>query len=252
MTWNASKYDSNFGYVSEHGRPVLDLLAPSAGESILDLGCGTGTLTAEIAATGADVRGVDADAEMIRVAREEHGKADTGVTFEVADGHAFTVAEPVDKVFSNAALHWMTRPDDVIARVHAALRPGGMFVAEMGGGRNVATLISGLREAAAASDLPDVVLPWYFPSTAEHAGRLERGGFEVRLAHCFDRPTALAPGDTAADWWRMFGTNTLAHYPADTHDALLARVDDLLRDRMLREGTWWADYVRLRFVAVKV
>lgn len=248
MDWDATTYDSNFGFVSAHGRPMIDLLAPRPDESILDLGCGTGDLAVEIAGAGARVHGIDADARMIRTARAKH--AGSGVRFEVADGHTFTSAEPVDKVFSNAALHWMTRPDEVLARVHAALRPGGVFVAEQGGGRNVATLIRALRTAAAEQGLGEPVLPWYFPSPAEHAGRLERAGFEVRLVQYFDRPTPLAPGDTAADWWRMFGPSTLAHFPEAAHEALLARVDELVRDRQSREGTWYADYVRLRFVAV--
>ncbi|MYW03791.1 methyltransferase domain-containing protein [Streptomyces sp. SID3343] len=249
MQWNTGTYDSNFGFVSAHGRSMIDLLEPQAGESILDLGCGTGDLAAEIAATGARVHGIDADAGMIETARAKH--AGSGATFAVADGHAFTLAEPVDKVFSNAALHWMTRPDEVIERVHAALRPGGRFVAEQGAGRNVATLIEGMRTAAAEQGLGDVVLPWYFPSTAEHAGRLERAGFEVRVALYFDRPTPLAPGDTVADWWRMFGPTTLAGFPAEAHDALLRRVDELVKDRQFRDGGWFADYARLRFVAVR-
>lgn len=253
MTWDAMQYDNNFAFVSAYGRGVLDLLTAEPGERVLDLGCGTGDLAAEIAAHGAVVHGVDGDAAMIATAEAKHGGADGAPTFEVADGHAFTVARPFDAVFSNAALHWMTRPDDVLARVREALVPGGRFVAEFGAGRNVAALIEGLRAAAAevAPGVP-VELPWYFPSTAEYATRLEHAGFEVRTTAYFDRPTALAPGDTAADWWRMFGPTVLRAFPADTHAPLLARTDDLLRDRLVGpDGIWYADYARLRFVAVR-
>ncbi|MCF2532941.1 class I SAM-dependent methyltransferase [Yinghuangia soli] len=253
MTWNAMQYDNNFSFVSAYGRGVVELLAAEPGERILDLGCGTGDLAVEIAASGASVHGIDGDAEMIRTAVAKHGEAAGAPTFAVADGHTFTVAEPFDAVFSNAALHWMKQPGEVAARVRDALVPGGRFVAEFGAGRNVAALIEGLRTAAAevAPGVP-VELPWYFPSTAEYATCLEQAGFEVRTTSYFDRPTALSPGDTAADWWRMFGPLVLRHFPADVHEPLLARVDDVLRDRLTREdGSWYADYARLRFVAVR-
>ncbi|MDI2128930.1 class I SAM-dependent methyltransferase [Yinghuangia seranimata] len=253
MSWNAKQYDSNFSFVSQYGRGVVELLAPRADERILDLGCGTGDLAVEIAATGAVVHGVDGDPEMIRTAREKHGSAPGAPSFEVVDVYELSVAEPFDAVFSNAVLHWLTRPDDAIARVRDALLPGGRFVAEFGAGRNVATLIDGLRQAV-AEVVPEaeVALPWYFPSTAEHATRLENAGFEVVYTHYFDRPTPLAEGDTAADWWRMFGPRTLAAFPVERHDALLARVDELLRDRLTdSSGRWSADYTRLRFVAVR-
>lgn len=254
MTWNSMQYDNNFSFVSAYGRGVVELLDARPGERVLDLGCGTGDLAAAIAADGVIVHGIDGDDAMIRAAVAKYGDVPGGPTFAVADGHAFTVDEPFDAVFSNAALHWMRRPDDVIARVHAALVPGGRFVAEMGARGNVAALIAGLCEAAAEL-APGVRVepPWYFPSTAEYATRLENAGFEVRTTAYFARPTAFAPGDTAADWWCMFGASTLAAFPPDLHAPLLARTDELTRDRLVApDGLWYGDYVRLRFAAVRV
>jgi trans-aconitate methyltransferase len=249
VTWDATRYDEAFAFVPGMGAAVLDLLDPQPGERVLDLGCGSGELTAQIAGRGARVVGVDSSAEMLDRARGRFPELD----LRLADGEQLPVGQPYDAVFSNAALHWMTRPDEVLAGVRAALRDGGRFVAEMGAARNVAALVTSLREAAerigVEADLP---LPWYFPTPAEQATRLERAGFTVRLLQYVDRPTPLVDvRDGAADWWRMFGAVTLAAVPAEQVDELLAAVNEVAGPRLRRpDGVWVADYVRLRFVAV--
>jgi trans-aconitate methyltransferase len=187
--WDAGGYDRAFGYVSRHGRELMRLLAPVPGERVLDLGCGTGELAAAVADLGIEVCGIDADAAMIAQARALHPE----IGFEQADGHDFVLADPVDAVLSNAALHWMLDPPAVIARVRAALRPGGRFVAEFGGQGNVAIICSAVRDAseAAGVDPGRIHVPWFFPSPAEYATLLEEGGFRVRLMEHFDRLTPL-------------------------------------------------------------
>ncbi|GAA3028376.1 class I SAM-dependent methyltransferase [Streptosporangium longisporum] len=249
MRWNARTHDNGFGYVSAHGAPLVDLLDPQPGERIVDLGCGTGTLTAEITSRGAYVLGVDGSPAMIEKARAEY----PGLDFVVADGGDFTVSRPYDAVFSDAALHWMGRePDAVIAGVREALTPGGRFVAEMGGAGNCAALTAALSTAWREYGLREPDLPWYFPTPAEYASRLEKGGFVVRLLEYFDRPTRLdeCPGG-AADWVRMFARPLLQEVPAETVDPLLRRVNELAAPALRRETGWMADYVRLRFAAVR-
>ncbi len=247
MRWDAVRYDQSFGYVAGFGTPLVDLLDPRPGERVLDLGCGTGTLTAEIARRGADVLGLDAAADMVAAARAKHPAG----RFERADGHDFAVPDQVDAVFSNAALHWMTRPRAVLASVRRALRPGGRFVAEMGAAGNCATLINGLRTAAAEAGLPaPAPLPWYFPTPAEYATLLERAGFTVRSLQRFERPTPLSPETNgAADWWLMFGAPVLRGYPEFALGPLLERVNEITRPTLAPDGVWVADYVRLRFTA---
>lgn len=247
--WDADGYDRSFGFVAGHGFALVDLLDPRPGERVLDLGCGTGTLTAELAERGAAVLGVDADPQMVSAARAQHPE----ISFDVADAHELTVARPYDAVFSNAALHWMTDPDRVVTNVREALSPGGRFVAEMGGAGNVATILEALRTTCAEFGIDaDPWLRQYYPSPAEHASRLENGGFEVRWMHYFARPTPLTEcPDGVADWVRMFRSGLVAGMPESTAAALLARVNALAADALLRDGTWVADYQRLRFTAVR-
>lgn len=245
-TWDADRYDVGFGYVSALGRGLVDLLDPRPGETIVDLGCGTGELAAVIAARGASVLGLDADEAMIAKARREHPE----LTFEVADAHRFEVAEPVDAVMSNAALHWMLDPDAVIARVRTALRAGGRFVAEFGGQGNIATIHDAVRDAASSLGIERdrLVDPWYFPSPAEHASRLEVGGFRVRSIELIDRPTPLTD-DGVAGWLRMFGGRLLVGVPPDQREPLIGLAVERCRSSLEQDGRWFADYVRLRFSA---
>ena len=248
--WDATAYDARAGIVTRLGAGVLDLLAPAPGMRVLDLGCGTGHLTARIAAAGAAVIGLDAATPMIARAREIY----PDLRFEVARGEAFTLDAPVDAVFSNAALHWMPQVAAVAACVARVLVPGGRFVAEMGGKGNVALVLAALRQALAEAGIPteQQPMPWYFPSIGEYATLLEQTGLEPTVMHLFDRPTPLDDcPDGLADWVRLFGDAFLAAVPPTEHARVLARVNELGRPTLHRDGRWFADYRRLRFVAVR-
>ena len=248
--WDSTLYDESFSIITRLGSGVVDLLAAQPGERILDLGCGTGHLTAQIAQAGADTIGIDAAEPMVDRARAAY----PDLHFEVARGEDFSLDEPVDAVFSSAVLHWIPSQDAMLACVARALRPGGRFVAEMGGQGNVKTLLDALCQAVGEEGVPpeQVHIPWYFPSIPEYAARLERAGFEVTFMHLFDRPTPLDDcPDGAADWVRMFGDDFLGAVRPERHEHVLARINELAAPDLVHDGRWIADYRRLRFVAVK-
>ena len=245
--WDADRYQRQFGFVSALAGDLVELLDPRPGETVLDLGCGTGELAARIAAAGARVWALDADPAMVAAARERLGAE----RVLLADGHDFTLPEPVDAVFSNAALHWMPRPDEVIARVRAALRPGGRFVAELGGAGNIDAILEAFGAATAEAGLPSAPNPWYFPTPGRYATLLEAGGFRVARMEHFARPTPLEGGDHAlADWLAMFGRSLTAAVPPDLLPAVVGRTAELAAPRLRSHGRWVADYWRLRFVAL--
>ena len=251
-TWDAGLYDRSFGFVSAFATDMVDLLAPQPGERIVDLGCGTGKLTADIAARGANVIGIDGDAAMVERARALH----SALAFEHADGRDFAIEGHADAVFSNAALHWMKEePARVIACVARALRPGGRFVAEMGAHRNIRIITDALYQALAEEGVPagSVDFPWYFPRTSHYVGLLEDGGFDVTQLRYFARPTPLDDCPNGlADWIAMFGGNFTDAAPPGRAEAVIDRTIALTRDRLCPDGRWVTDYTRLRFVAVKV
>ena len=250
MVWEAARYQEQFSYVWRYGENLIELLAPQPGERILDLGCGTGQLTAQLAAAGATVVGLDRDANMLAEARRHS----SDIEFVLADAADFSFSKPFDAVFSNAALHWMKDPAAVLACVAAALKPGGRFVAELGEKDNIAHVVAASLEALnkIGRPLSSDDYPWYFPSPGEYATLLEAAGFKVQALWRFPRPTPVDGGDAGlADWLGMFGARLFAHLSAGERAAAIALVEDSLRPALYRDGAWSVDYVRLRFVAVK-
>lgn len=243
--WDAQTYARNGRFVADFGAAVVDWLAPQRGERILDLGCGDGVLTQQIAASGAHVFGVDASENLAAAARE------LGIEVRVIDAHALQFDNEFDAVFSNAALHWMKRdPAAVVAGVHRALKPGGRFVAEMGAAGNVASIRGAIYDALSRRGIEAVALdPWYFPTAVEYRSRLERAGFTVRRLETFPRPTPL-PGDVTS-WLRTFASAFMQAVPADQREAVFAEIRERLRTSLNNSGVWTADYVRLRFIACK-
>jgi len=244
--WDPERYARNARFVSDLGMPVVELLVPQPGERILDLGCGDGALTQKLVDMGCVVVGVDGSADQVAAARA------LGLDARVMDGERLTFdGAGFDAVFSNAALHWMKRADDVIGGVWRALRPGGRFVAECGGHGCVATIVAALDRALARHGIdPRTVNPWYFPTVEDYARRLRERGFVVRSIALIPRPTPL-PGDVVG-WLDTFAESfTSALEPAD-RPAFLEEVKEMLwPDLCDADGRWTADYVRLRFAADK-
>ncbi|MBG1239927.1 class I SAM-dependent methyltransferase [Nostoc sp. NZL] len=248
--WNTALYQDKHAFVWQYGEDLLNFLNPKPGESILDLGCGTGQLTEKIAQAGAEVRGVDHAPAMIEKARQNYPH----IRFDVADARNFQVDELLDAVFSNAVLHWVKEADSAIACIHQSLKPGGRFVAEFGGKGNVQAIATALESALEAINIPVKALnPWYFPSIGEYATLLEQQGFDVIHAILFARPTPLAEGEAGmANWIQMFANAFLAGLSGEQQIQLIRVVEEYLKPTLYQQGTWTADYRRIRIVAIKL
>ncbi len=245
--FDPAEYAAHAAFVPALGAAVLGLLAPKAGERILDLGCGDGVLTLKLIEAGATVLGTDADPAMVEAARAK------GLDAEVMDGQRLTFEGGFDAVFSNAALHWMPDTAVVFAGVHRALKPGGRFVAECGGFGNIAAIRTGLRGILKARGyvVPDHEDQVYM-TEAQARAALEAAGFAVRSCDIIPRQTPLASGMAA--WLTTFRTGFLDALKVTDSDrqAVIDETVDLLRPILCdADGNWMADYVRLRFAATK-
>lgn len=248
-SWSPTDYASNAAFVPALGGAALALLAPQPGELVLDIGCGDGTLTLQIMAAGARVIGLDASEAMVEAARAK------GVDAFVADAQALGLDEQAerfgqfDAAFSNAALHWMLDPDAVASGVLKVLRPGGRFVGEMGGAGNIATLRGGIREELVARGYPvPADDPQWYPGVEEFTRLYACAGFTDIQAQLIPRATPLASG--VAAWVRTFRSGWLdvAQVPREARDEVAVAIESRLQPQLqLPDGSWFADYVRLRF-----
>jgi trans-aconitate methyltransferase len=250
-SWNTALYEEQHAFVWQYGESLLKLLAPKAGERILDLGCGTGQLTQKIAESGAFVHGIDSSLSMIAKARNNYPQLD----FAVADARNFQVEQPLDAVFSNAVLHWIKEPDAAIDCIEKALKPGGRFVVEFGGKGNVQAIVRSILNVLLEIGYkePEALNPWYYPSIGEYAGLLEKHGFEVSYVVLFDRPTPLEGGNAGmVNWIEMFAGVFFAGMSEEVRSQVINAVAERLRSTQYRDGSWIADYRRIRVVAVKL
>jgi trans-aconitate 2-methyltransferase len=243
--WDAARYQDQHSFVWRFGANLVGELNPQAGERILDLGCGTGQLTAQIAQSGAAVTGLDHSAEMLAEARKNF----PDLAFVEGDAADFHFPAPFDAVFSNAALHWVKDADGAVRSIARALRPGGRFVAEFGGRGNIANVQAALRTVL--GPVADERSPWFYPSIGEYTAILERHGLEVRNASLFDRPTALEGENGLENWLRMFGQSYLRDLTPERAGDAVSQLVEHLRGSQYRDGTWTVDYRRLRVFAVR-
>ncbi|MEK5231769.1 methyltransferase domain-containing protein [Lysinibacillus sp. FSL K6-0232] len=247
--WNAQLYDYKHDFVSKFGESLIDVLAPQNGESILDVGCGTGDLAYEISTYGATVIGVDASAEMIAAAQHKY----PAIAFQAMDATAMPFTNSFDAVFSNAALHWIKQPDLAIQHIYQALKDGGRFIAEMGGQDNIASIVWALQTSMEALGFPyhEHYFPWYFPSVEGYQLKLANAGFKVEMITHYQRPTPLQGHDGLRNWLVMFSHNILQHLSETEKEQVYAKCDELLKPTLFQQGQWIADYCRLRFIAYK-
>jgi SAM-dependent methyltransferase len=245
MSLNHSISSNDVRFFRDYGLRVVEMLRPSAGESILDLGCGDGQLSAFLEAKGAKVIGVDIDTAVLDVARAR------GIDARLMDGQALNFPAEFDAVFSHASIHWMPEVDKVFAGVWRALKSEGRFVAETGSHQNIAAIHTAMIASLLQFDVAEEAIPrFYYPAADECCDLLEASGFAVTMIQTFHRPTPLPRGIRA--WFQMFGQPFFRAVREDQREEAMAYAERLL-EPVLRtgRGDWIADYVHLRFKAIK-
>ena len=248
IKWDPTLYSQKHSFVFEYGEELIQLLNPQPEERVLDLGCGSGQLTQTISQSGAQVIGIDRSPEMIKEAKQNYPQLD----FRLAEAITFKMEQQFDAIFSNAVLHWITEPCTTLERIHEHLKSGGRLVAEFGGKGNVNNILQALQTVFSQYDLPFHPF-WCFPSLGKYSTLLESKGFRVIFASHFDRETELQDPQTGMhDWLTTFGSAFYQGIPESQKKEILSAIISRLKSTNFKDGKWYADYKRLRILAVKL
>jgi len=244
--WDPKGYDEHADYVYKLGEPLIALLSPEEGEKILDLGCGHGELSLRISEFGCELTGVDSNADMVAAA------ADNGINAILGDARELDFNNEFDGIISNAAIHWMSDIDKVLEGCYRALKIGGRFVGEFGGEGNVEKIISATAKYFQSHpELGEFAMPWYFPSLDQFSYELEIAGFFIEYAELIDRPTPLPTG--IKGWLITFYHGLMSNFTDKQKEEFIDNLSEVLKPDLYNEASakWHADYVRLRFKALK-
>lgn len=215
------------------------------GRAILDLGCGTGTLTHALLEKSPFVVGLDASPEMIAKARQLY----PGLDFRVLDALLMPWRKWFDVVFSKAAFHWMPDHGALLKTVSRVLKPQEKLICKFGSHRNIFRIMDAFQAALGRMNLP-CKTRFYFPAVEEYGHMLEQAGLRPEAVTDVDRPTPLKDGaDGLRNWARQFFREDLKDLHEKRHIRIFEEMEKALRDDLWDGSRWVADYRRIRVIA---
>lgn len=244
MEWNVQQYDQQHDFVTTYGKDLLTYL-PSAPSKVLDIGCGTGGLTQEIAQQGHRVTGIDPSATMIQQAQALF----PDVHFQQADILDFHANNSFDVLFSNAVFHWIPQQEALLQHCRQILKTGGTLLCEFGAQGNIQQIERAFIEELHKIDV-SYHSPFFFPSVEEYRVLLGEAGFEILHLVDYDRPTVLKDQRAGLrHWMAQFFADDLEKLSAEEQTTLFQNVEKKLEKFLWKADHWEADYRRLQFVA---
>ncbi|WP_207941231.1 hypothetical protein DOK78_001251 [Enterococcus sp. DIV2402] len=246
MKWNALIYDTHHDFVAEYGKGLLELIPLNQEQRILDLGCGTGTLTKQLTNYG-NVLGVDGSASMIAQAKKRYPE----VVFQVMDALQLPFENEWEVIFSNAVFHWINNHQQLLSSIYQALVPEGQLICEFGAYGNIQVIEESFQLALEKRNCA-YQSKFTFPKIADFAKLLENQGFIIDAIVDYDRPTVLSGGEQGlAIWGKQFFETELAVFSEVEQEQILTDFVETAHEKLWQESDWIADYRRLRVVAHK-
>lgn len=245
MEWNSLLYDKKHDFVSEYGKELLEFIPDNKEQSILDLGCGTGTLTAQLYNLGGKVIGVDSSSNMIDKAKKEY----SNIKFMVCDALDLPFDSEWDVVFSNAVFHWISDHNTLLQNIHKALKSQGLLICEFGASGNISTIENSFAEVSNELGF-EYQHKFNFPTVDDFGKLLANNDFVIDKIYDYDRPTILKDAEQGLEnWMKQFFSFELSVMPDDIQFVAFERVKQLTKSSLWNGKAWVADYRRLRAIA---
>ncbi len=248
MKWDSNLYDEKHNFVAEYGKGLLEYIPDKPNQHILDLGCGTGTLTSQLCAYSDFVTGVDSSVDMIERAKLRYDN----INFYVCDALYLPFESEFDVVFSNAVFHWISDHNSLAQNIFKVLKSNGMLICEFGVDGNIST-IDKVFKASCAEYGYEYKSKFNFPTSDQFKNVLVNNGFSVDEIYSFDRPTPLSDGEKGlSNWMKQFYASELAELPKNAKNEIFANVENITKNKLWNGSQWIADYRRLRVIVRKI
>jgi trans-aconitate 2-methyltransferase len=239
--WNASDYADNSSAQAKWGRELISRLKLRGNESVLDIGCGDGKLTAALARQlpKGYVLGVDNSPEMIRFARKSFPlKQFPNLSFKVCDARKLTFSNKFDLVVSFSTLHWVKDHMKILKGIRRALKPGGRILLQFGGKGNAENIIAFADEAIASERwkkyFRNFVFPWNFYGPKEYSPWVKDSGLKLERIKLVEKDMVQEGREGLVGWCRTTWLPYIDRVPAEIQNEFLSDiVDRYLEDHPL-------------------
>ncbi len=259
-TWDASDYEQSSSTQQKWARELIAKLNLKGTEKVLDIGCGGGKVTAEIAAivTGGAVHGIDSSYEMIQLAQSHYAQSNgSNINFTQIDARSLPFHNDFDVVFSNAALHWIKDHLSVLKGISRSLCPGGKMLLQMGGGKDNAAAMVSVFDELITRDIwreyfINFTFPYNFYGPEEYHPWLSETGFDVKRVELIPKDMIHEP-DGFKSWVRTTWLPYTQRVPESKRDVFLQQaIDEYLHRHPLDDhGMTHLGMLRLEVEAFK-
>ena len=259
--WNPAAYAANSGVQQGWARELIAQLHLRGDEHLLDVGCGDGKVTAEIARAlpHGSVTGADASPPMIEFAQSRFpAKQFSNLRFRVMDARKIKFDRPFDLVFSNAALHWVDDHEAILRGAAKVLKPGGRLVVSCGGKNNAHEVFLALRPELRRqrwrSFFRKMPLPYFFYALGDYEKWLPKYGFKINTLKLVPQDVAYAGAAGLATWLRTTWLPFVQRVPENLREEFIAAVTQryLAQHPPDASGNVHVRMVRLEIDAVKI
>jgi trans-aconitate 2-methyltransferase len=259
--WNAADYAANSVVQQSWARELIAKLHLRGDEHILDVGCGDGKVTAEIARAvpRGSVTGIDASAEMIAFAKKTFPQKEMpNLEFHVMDAREIELKKRFDLVFSNAALHWVDNHQKFLQGASTVLKAGGRLVVSCGGKGNAQDVFVALRPELRLKhwreyfrQMPE---PYFFYTPEEYKKWLANAGFKAQSVQLAPKDTTYPGMEGFATWLRTTWIPYVQCVPEETRERFIAAVTQryIAKHPPDAENKIHVKMVRLEIDAVKI